>query len=72
MSERNTKGWREAIRAWRRMTPEERYRRHLESIPRSVANSMAIEGEPVDEQWLRERLADPLRQRATSKPPQAS
>ena len=35
---------------------EERRRRHLEAIPRHVANSMAMEGEPVDEAWIRERL----------------
>ena len=62
----------EIIKAWRALPPEERRRRHLESIPRSVANSMAIEGEPVDEQWLREKLAERMRQRAISKPPSAS
>ena len=41
-------GWREAI---------ERPRLHREAIPRHVANAMAMEGEPVDEAWLRGRLA---------------
>ena len=50
-------GWREAIECWRALPPEERRRLHLEAIPRHVANSMAMEGEPVDEGWIRERLA---------------
>ena len=62
MAKQKTEDWWEAVLAWRRLTPEERYRRHLESIPRSVANSMAIEGEPVDEQWIREQLAAQLKQ----------
>ena len=62
---------RQAIEAWRKLPPAERRRRHLESIPRRVANSMAIEGKPVDEQWLRQKLADHMRQRATSTPPSA-
>ena len=62
MAEQKTEDWWEAVLAWRRLTPEERHRRHLESIPRSVANSMAIEDEPVDEQWIREQLAAQLQQ----------
>ena len=49
--------WMEAIKSWRKLPLEERRRRHLEAIPRHVANSMAMEGEPVDEAWIRERLA---------------
>ena len=49
--------WIEAIEQWRSLPAEERMRRHLEAIPRHVANSMAMEGEPVDEAWIRERLA---------------
>ena len=49
--------WLQAIERWRRLPPEERRKRHLEAIPRHVANSMAMEGEPVDEAWIRERLA---------------
>ena len=49
--------WREAIERWRALPPEERRRLHQEAIPRHVANSMAMEGEPVDEEWIRERLA---------------
>ena len=57
----------EAINHWRSLPMEERLRRHLEAIPRHVANSMAMEGEPVDEEWLRR-----IRQRAILKPPSAS
>ena len=46
-----------AINRWRSLPMEERQRRHLEAIPRHVANSMAMAGEPVDEEWLLERLA---------------
>ena len=49
--------WMEAIERWRSLPAEERRRRHLEATPRHVANSMAMEGEPVDEAWIRERLA---------------
>ncbi len=48
--------WREAIEQWRNLPAEERRCRHLKAIPRHVANSMAMEGEPVDEAWIRERL----------------
>jgi len=47
--------WVKAIERWRSLPEEERRRRHLEAIPRHVANSMAMEGEPVDEEWIRER-----------------
>lgn len=58
--------WREAIRRWRALSPEEQLRRRLEAAPRSVARSMAFEGEPVSEkrlqqlhnQWMAERAAD--------------
>lgn len=49
--------WIQAIEHWRKLPAEERRRRRLEAIPRHVANSMAMEGEPVDEEWIRERLA---------------
>ena len=48
--------WMEAVARWRRLPMEERRRRHLQAIPHHVANSMAMEGEPVDEAWIRERL----------------
>ena len=64
--------WRKAIEGWRSLPEEERRRRHQEAIPRHVANSMAMEGEPVDEAWIRERLARRVRPPATSKLPSAS
>ena len=42
--------------------------RHLEAIPRHAANSMAMEGEPVDEAWIRERLARFIESRSPSQP----
>ena len=52
----------EAIQNWRRLTPEDRLRRNLEAIPRRVANSMAMEGEPVDEARIREHLEKRIRE----------
>ena len=54
--------WIEAIEKWRSLPAEEKRRRRLEAIPRHVANSMAMEGEPVDEDWIRERVAHLIRQ----------
>ena len=59
--------WMEAIERWRSLSPEERRRRHVEAIPRHVANSMAMEGEPVNEARIRARLARRRQQLATSK-----
>ena len=64
--------WMEAIKRWRSLPDEERRRRHQAAIPRHVANSMAMEGEPVDEAWIRERLARRTQLPATSKLPPAS
>lgn len=61
--------WIEAIERWRSLPAEERRRRHLEAIPRHVANSMAMEGEPVDEDWIRERLGRRIRPPALLRPP---
>ena len=62
--------WTETIASWRRLPVEER-RRHLAAIPRPVANSMAMKGEPVDETWIRERFARLVQSPGTSKPPPA-
>ena len=51
------------IQHWRSLPLAERRRRHLEAIPRHAANSMAMEGEPVDEARIRERLARWIRTR---------
>ena len=56
--------WRVAVERWRSLAPEERRRLHLEAIPRHVANSMAMEGQPVDEEWIRERLARRIREQS--------
>jgi hypothetical protein len=48
--------WKKAIENWRRLTPKQRFQRHLAAIPRHVALSMAMEGEPVDEELVREQL----------------
>lgn len=45
--------WKEAIRAWRALSPEVRLRREWDQIPENVAASMAFEGEPVDLEQLR-------------------
>ncbi len=64
--------WKEAIQKWRALPPEERKRRHLQAIPRHVARSMAMEGEPVDEHYIRERLAHLIPRPDTPKPSSAS
>ncbi len=64
--------WKEAIKRWRNLSEEERRNRHLEAIPKHVANSMAMEGEPVDEEWIREQLAHRILPHATLKRPPES
>ena len=61
--------WMQAIERWRLLRPEERLRRHWQAIPRHVANSMAMEGEPVAESVIRARLADRNREIEALKPP---
>ena len=61
--------WMKAIERWRKLPTEERLRRHLLAIPRHVANSMAMEGEPVDETVIRERLDRRTRQPDMWTPP---
>lgn len=61
-----------AIERWRRLSVAERRRLHLEAIPRHVSNSMATEGEPVNEEWIREQLEHHIRPLATSIPPSES
>ena len=60
--------WTEAVKRWRSLPEAERRRRHQEAIPRHVANSMAMEGEPVDETWIRERLSSRIRPPASPAP----
>ena len=44
--------WQRVIEEWRALSDEEKHARRWASIPRSVARSMAIAGEPVDLEWL--------------------
>ncbi len=48
--------WKRAIIEWRRLSVQERRQRHLRAIPRHVTNSMAMEQQPVSEQFVRECL----------------
>ena len=59
--------WIEAIKRWRSLPSEEKLRRRLEAIPRHVANSMAMAGEPVDEEWIRGRLLECIQQNTVQK-----
>jgi hypothetical protein len=49
--------WKEAVRRWRALPPEEKRRIRWESIPGRVASSMAFSGDPIDEAKLREAHA---------------
>lgn len=46
-----------AIQAWRERHPN-REEAYLSVIPKHVADSMALEGDPVDIEFLREQLAN--------------
>ncbi len=48
--------WKQTIKRWRKLTPEEQARIRLASLPRKVARSMAFEGEPVDQRILEREL----------------
>jgi len=48
--------WRETIKRWRSLPPEEEARIRLARLPRKVARSMAFEGEPVDQRMLEQEL----------------
>ena len=48
----NAMDWKDVIRQWRALPEAEKHRRRWTSIPRSVARSMALEGEPVDQAML--------------------
>ena len=64
--------WIKSVERWRNLPIQERYRLHLEAIPRHVANSMAMEGEPVDEALIREQLEYYIQLRTASKPTQVT
>lgn len=57
--------WKQTIKRWRTLTPEEQARIRLASLPRKVARSMAFEGEPVDQRILERELDRLARQPVT-------
>lgn len=64
--------WKQVIENWRKLPAEERRLRHLRAIPRRVANSMAMENEPVSEQFIRDLLRYRIPVLDTSPPPSTS
>ena len=63
--------WQDIVAQWRKLSPEQKRRIRLNSIPRRVARSMAFEGEPVDEKMLEEELQRLIEQRDKWQPPSA-
>lgn len=57
--------WKQAIKRWRSLPPEEEARIRLARLPRKVARSMAFEGEPVDPHILERELERLARQPVT-------
>lgn len=55
--------WKETIRRWRALSPEEQTAIRLRRLPDNVARSIAFEGEPVDEEMLERHLRERLTQR---------
>jgi hypothetical protein len=64
--------WKQVIENWRKLPAQERRLRHLRVIPRHVADSMAMENEPVSEQFIRDLLRYRIPARDTSPPPSTS
>jgi hypothetical protein len=65
--------WIENIERWRQLPAEEKLLRRWQAIPRDVAQSMALEREPVEMsllQGLLDRIEPPdlLKQRVASSP----
>jgi hypothetical protein len=58
--------WIQAIHRSRMLSPEEQARIHLQRLPRHIAVSMAMEGEPVDEAYIKTCLESHLAIPATS------
>ena len=57
--------WKEVIKHWRNLPPEEEIRIRLARLPRKVARSTAFENEPVDQQPLEQELNPLARQSVT-------
>ena len=64
--------WKQAIKRWRSLLPEERARIRRGRIPLNVAESMAFEGEPVALAAMEAELARLEAPLATSKQALAS
>jgi len=64
--------WKQTIKRWRTLPPQEQARLRRNRIPLNVAESMAFEGEPVALATLRAELARLETRPATSKPVLAS
>ena len=56
VSMRPSMDWKRTTIEWRKLSAQERRQRHLRAIPRGVTTSMAMERQPVSEQFVRERL----------------
>jgi hypothetical protein len=59
--------WKQAIKRWRTLPPEEQARSRRNRIPLNVAESMAFEGEPVELAKLEAELVRLDAQSATSR-----
>jgi hypothetical protein len=68
----NAMGWKERIHQWRALPEAEKHRRRWKNIPRSVAESMAFEQEPVDLAMLEAEHARRPMSPDTSKPDSAA
>ncbi len=64
--------WKQTIKRWRTLPPQEQARIRRNRIPLNVAESMAFEGEPVALATLQTELARLETRPATSKPVLAS
>lgn len=64
--------WKQTIQRWRSLPPEEQARIRRSRIPLSVAESMAFEGEPVNQAMLEAELARLDMPPGLSKPVSAS
>ena len=64
--------WKQAIKHWRALNPEQQRQIRRQRLPRMVAHSMTFEGEPVDQAMLEEALVHRTQRPVTSTPRSAS
>ena len=64
--------WKQAIKHWRALSPEQQRQIRRQRLPRMVARSMAFEGEPVDQAMLEAELKRLPQPPAISTPRSAS